>query len=154
MAFTASTQPERDPDTSNHSESSPEAEITNRIKSFKFPAHPDRSGSTSPDRKPLSANKRIDRAKASSPYPARPIGNVDNSPAMMYKRSRPSSISASSDVEMKLVHPRPLPPSLECHLSAPERKIILVGPAICQHLQNGGSVRVKDFTGAVVGWMH
>lgn len=149
-----------------------ETEVIDKMNSFRFPtqAGPARS----PNRKPLSLNgNRIDRARANSPYPKDNLtkasaqqqtnGTSRFNPAIIYKRS-PSSASTSASMasthslqcqrKAEMVQPQPLPPSLQSHLHAPERKIILVGPAICQHLQNGGSVRVKDFTGAIVGWMH
>jgi hypothetical protein len=146
-----------------------ETEVIDKMNSFRFPtqAGPARS----PNRKPLSLNgNRADRARANSPYPKDNLtkasaqqqtsGASRFNPAIAYKGAR-SSASASTPAlslqnqrKAEMVQPQPLPPSLQSHLHAPERKIILVGPAICQHLQNGGSVRVKDFTGAIVGWMH
>lgn len=118
------------------------------MKGFTFPAHSssDRSPSL---RNPLPPLKRIDRTRTTCPYPCNKPAVTIKAPAIIYKRStRPTRTDG------EIVSARPLPPALQNHLYAPERKIILVGPAICQHLQNGGSVRVKDFTGAVVGWMH
>jgi hypothetical protein len=146
-----------------------ETEVIDKMNSFRFPtqAGPARS----PNRKPLSLNgNRADRARANSPYPKDNLtkasaqqqtsGASRFNPAIIYKRSRSSASASASALSLQtqqraeMVQPQPLPPSLQSHLHAPERKIILVGPAICQHLQNGGSVRVKDFTGAIVGWMH
>ena len=78
-------------------------------------------------------------------------------PSLIFRRTHRKSTSLG--VTDGVIPPSSLTPSTSIGPYRPEggepnRKLILVGPAICRHLQNGGSVRVKDFSGAVVGWMH
>lgn len=113
---------------------------------------------------------RTSRIRAISPYShhhqPRPSFKHDPSarnglgaiaPSLIFRRTHRKSTSLGvTDGE---IPPSSLTPSTSIGPYRPEggepnRKLILVGPAICRHLQNGGSVRVKDFSGAVVGWMH
>lgn len=105
---------------------------------------------------------RTDRIRAISPYsphqsrpfvkqsrsPANGLGTI--APGLLFRRTHHKSTSLGTSA----VSPSSSISSVNPQGQESNRKLILVGPAICRHLQNGGSVRVKDFSGAVVGWMH
>jgi hypothetical protein len=108
------------------------------------------------------SSKARARTRGTGPYD--PSLRTRRPGGMIFRRPHFRSISLHTQTH------RALPPPVDSHSHdvekdaadagkeeerdpAHRRKLLLVGPAIAKHLQMGGGVRVKDFKGAVIGWM-